>query len=73
MTEGEILKELGKRIAELRVQKGLTQNDLALKCDIERSNLARIETGNTNPTYLTLLIISRALEVSVVNLIDIEY
>jgi transcriptional regulator with XRE-family HTH domain len=55
MSDDKVLKKLGKRIADLRLNKGLTQTELAYMCDFERPNLARIEAGNTNPTYLTLL------------------
>lgn len=72
MSDKEILKNLGKRIASLRIEKGFTQNELADLIDIERSNIARIEAGNTNPTYLTLSKISIALSISVSDLVDLE-
>ena len=72
MSDKEILKNLGKRIANLRIDNGFTQNELADLIDIERSNLARVEAGNTNPTYLTLLKISIALSISVSELVDLE-
>lgn len=72
MTDKEILKILGRKIAYFRNMKGFTQNELADLVDIERSNLARLEAGNTNPTYLTLLKISKALDISVSELVAIE-
>jgi len=72
MKYNEDLKRLGKRIAELRTEKGLTQNNIADLCDIERSNIARIEAGNTNPTYLTLLKIANALNISISELLDMD-
>lgn len=72
MSKKEILKTLGKKIANLRIDKGFTQNELADLIDIERSNLARVEAGNTNPTYLTLLKISKALNVTLSELVDLE-
>ncbi len=72
MTDKEILKVLGRKIADFRNMKGFTQNELADLVDIERSNLARLEAGNTNPTYLTLLKISKALDISVSELVAIE-
>ena len=71
MTDEETLKNLGKRIAELRLKKNLTQTELAYMCDFERPNLARIEAGNTNPTYLTLMKIANALMIPMIELIDI--
>lgn len=73
VTDEEILKKLGQRIADLRLQNNLSQADLAYKCDFERPNVARIEAGNTNPTFITLLKLSKALDISMLELIDIEY
>ncbi|MDB5228292.1 MAG: transcriptional regulator [Bacteroidota bacterium] len=73
MSDEKVLKNLGKRVAELRTSKGLTQTELAYACDIEQSNLARIEAGNTNPTFLTLHKLSIALQVTMIELIDINY
>lgn len=72
MPNDEILKKLGQQIARIRKDKGLTQIKLSYMCDIERANLARIEAGNTNPTFLTLLSLSKALEIPLIELIDIE-
>jgi transcriptional regulator with XRE-family HTH domain len=72
MSDDKVLKKLGKRIADLRLNKGLTQTELAYMCDFERPNLARIEAGNTNPTYLTLLKIATSLEITMLELIDID-
>ena len=36
---------IGKRIAELRKQKGWSQAELAEKCKMAPGNIARIETG----------------------------
>ncbi len=38
-------KESGKRIAELRKEKGLTQDQLAEKLNISTSNLGKLERG----------------------------
>lgn len=72
MPNDEILKKLGQQIARIRKDKGLTQIKLSYMCDIERANLARIEAGNTNPTFLTLLSLAKALEIPLIELIDIE-
>jgi len=40
---------LGKKISELRKQKGLTQEDLVEKCNITVRTIQRIESGETTP------------------------
>lgn len=55
---------ISRRIKELRKEKRLTVQELAYRCDMERSNLSRIEAGRTNLTIKTLCIICNALNVS---------
>ena len=62
-TEKEFIKKIGKRIVELRNERGLKQIDLSVKLNIEDSALRRIESGRTNPTIKTLLRISQSLEI----------
>jgi transcriptional regulator with XRE-family HTH domain len=63
MTEPQFLAALGARIKELRTKKNITQQDLAILCDFEKASMSRIESGQTNTTILTLLKISKVLEV----------
>lgn len=52
------------RIRELRRERRLTVQELAYRCDMERSNLSRIESGRVNLTLKTLCAICHALGVS---------
>lgn len=60
---------ISRRIKELRKEKRLTVQELAYRCDMERSNLSRIEAGRTNLTIKTLCIICNALNVSLIDVI----
>jgi transcriptional regulator with XRE-family HTH domain len=60
--------KVGKRIQEIRIEKNLSQQDLAAKCNFEKSNMSRLEAGRANATLSTLEIVSKALEVDVVEL-----
>jgi transcriptional regulator with XRE-family HTH domain len=64
------LKKLGERIKTIRLEKGITQVALAHACDIEGSNMRRIEAGNTNPTALMLLKICGGLGIELKELFD---
>lgn len=57
-TKGEVVDKkelLGKRIKELRRQKGFTQEYLAEKLKIEPRQLSKLETGKHYPSFETIL------------------
>ena len=55
---------VGQRIKQLRNEKGLSQEKLALKADIDRTYLAGVEQGKRNPSLRSLEKIVIALEVT---------
>jgi transcriptional regulator with XRE-family HTH domain len=56
-------QELGIKLAELRKAKGLTQEELVAKCNINVRTLQRIEAGEVIPRSYTLQSILLVLEV----------
>ena len=54
--------ELGKKIAELRRAKGLTQEELVAQCNLNVRTLQRIESGVVMPRSYTVRIIFAALD-----------
>lgn len=56
------LVELGKQIRELRRSKGLSQEQLALQAEVDRSYVGGIERGERNVSFLTLVKIANCLE-----------
>mgnify|MGYP003576654449 CR=1 FL=1 len=54
--------DLGKKIAELRRAKGLTQEELVEKCNLNVRTLQRIESGEVSPRSYTIRTIFSALE-----------
>ncbi len=59
--------ELGLKIAELRRQNGLSQEDLALDADVNVRSIQRIEAGEVEPRLGTLKILSDLLEFDFLN------
>lgn len=55
--------ETGKLIKELRLKKGMTQEELAEKTEVSARTIQRIENGEVDPRAYTLQMIARALEV----------
>lgn len=72
MTEKELLWHLGQKIKRLRTEKGISQISFSEMIGIENSNLSRIESGRTNPTYTTLNKIATALEISLSTLVELD-
>lgn len=54
--------ELGLKVAELRQQKGLTQEKLAEMCEISSRTIQRIESGEVDPRAYTLQCLNDALD-----------
>jgi transcriptional regulator with XRE-family HTH domain len=54
--------DLGIKVAELRQQKGLTQEQLAEKCEVSPRTIQRIENGEVDPRAYTLQCLGEALE-----------
>lgn len=58
-------KNFGQKLKHLRKSKGLTQQVLAEKAEIDEKHLSRIENGKFFPTYSTLSRLLSALSVTV--------
>ncbi len=65
MDSNERLKNIGISIKGERLRKGISQEELAEKCDISRNSVSLIETGKINPTILRVLDIARVLKVDI--------
>ncbi|WP_324672561.1 Dam family site-specific DNA-(adenine-N6)-methyltransferase [Mycoplasma sp. 888] len=65
-----ILTNFAKRLNELRIQKLLTQQDLADLSKIERTQISKIEKGKMNITLETVEKLANALNVRVQDLFD---
>jgi len=54
--------DLGLKVADLRQQKGLTQERLAELCEVSPRTIQRIESGEVDPRAYTLHCLGEALE-----------
>lgn len=64
MTERQALKTFGKRVRELRKDRGWTQERLAEAADLHENYVSRLETGEQEPGLFVILRLCRALEVA---------
>ena len=70
MKKTDFTASLGKRIAELRVARKMSQDNLAEICEMTTHAISLIETGNRFPRIDTLEKISNAFGVEVYDLFD---
>lgn len=65
-----ITKKLGKRIKELRIQTGLSQEKFALKIEMDRTYLASVEAGKRNISIINIKKIADGLGISLSKLFE---
>lgn len=66
----ETKKLVGVRLKELRRSKGLSQEKLAEKANVNSKYLSRMERGTENPTLDMLIKLSHALDVEMWEMFD---
>ena len=62
-------KALGRVIRKFRIQRGMTQAILADHAELSRESISAIENGRFDPTFSTLLRISKALDLKMEQLL----
>ncbi len=67
------LKKLGSNIKRLREAKNLSLRELSYACDIDNSKISKIEKGQINITFTTILQLAKALEISPSELLMTEF
>ena len=54
---------IGKVLKKHRVEKGFSQEKLALQCGLDRTYIGLLERGHRNPTIKTIFSISKSLSI----------
>jgi len=67
--ERKILRELGTRVRKLRMDQGLSQEELGAKAGLHRTYIGSIERSERNVSLINIQRIATALGVSVVVLL----
>jgi transcriptional regulator with XRE-family HTH domain len=63
MRAEQISQVFGQVLREQRTARGISQEELALSADVDRTFVSQMERGIRQPTLTTLLKLSRALDV----------
>jgi transcriptional regulator with XRE-family HTH domain len=67
------LKLLGANIKKLREAKKLSLRDMSYACTIDHSKIAKIEKGQINITFTTILQIAAALEIQPSEILNTKF
>ena len=68
MQREELQRRLGKRIRELRLKRGWTQDVFADKSGFHRAQVGAFERGELNVTLASLLLLAQTLKIKVADL-----
>lgn len=67
----DILVKFAKRLKQIRTERGLSQEALALICDIDRTYIGRIENLKRNPSLEILEKIAKGLDIKLSELLNL--
>jgi transcriptional regulator with XRE-family HTH domain len=59
----------GRAIRELRVERGLSQEELGMRSGVSRAYFGKVERGDANPTFETIVKVSGGLQVPAAELV----
>jgi transcriptional regulator with XRE-family HTH domain len=63
LSDQRFLQEVGHRVRELRTARGMTQAELARRCELHRTFIGSVERDDRNVSILNLRLIAPALRV----------
>jgi XRE family transcriptional regulator, regulator of sulfur utilization len=63
LSQHQLVKLIGKRIQELRVEQNMSQEQLSFTSHVSRSHISQVETGNKTPSVYMLYKLSLALKI----------
>ncbi|KHL91305.1 hypothetical protein QW71_35425 [Paenibacillus sp. IHB B 3415] len=67
---------IGKTVKAIRIKQGLSQEDLAHECNVDRSYISMIEVGRNEPSVTKIFDLCKGLKIKpsdFFKLIEIEY
>lgn len=73
MDKIEFRRAFGKNVEKYRKEIGLSYRELAQKCDIDHSNISKIEKGEVDLRLSTIQELAKGLRISPKELFDFEF
>ena len=68
-----IKEKVGQRIKELRTKQGLSQEEFAFRCELDRTYITSLERGKRNISLTNLEKIANAFNMSLSEFFNFEY
>jgi transcriptional regulator with XRE-family HTH domain len=62
---------LGRAVLEARARRGLSQEELGFRAKLHRNYIGAVERGEINPTFRTLLALTRGLDLPFSELVQL--
>ena len=72
MENKEFLKKIGLKLKVIRSLRGMSQDDIVNKLDIDKSYYSKVERGLTNPTLLYMKNLAEILDVNLEDLLNMN-
>ena len=70
MARIDLSERFGEVLRRLRVEAGLTQEELAHRAEVTRNYIGMLESGQSNPTLNTMAMLAAALSTTVTKLVS---
>jgi len=64
------VRDFGKRLREVRLARGFTQEQLAAELELDTTFISRIETGKRSPSLPNIARIASVLDVPIASMFD---
>lgn len=68
----KLLRKVGEKIRNYRIEVGLSQEKLSFECNLDRSYIGSVERGERNIAIINLNKLATAFNVSISKLLEIE-
>ncbi len=73
MSRKELLLLFGKTLKKIRKDKGISYRELAQLCDVDHSQISKIEKGYVSIQITTLFELAKGLGVNAKDLLDFDF
>lgn len=67
-----LMTAFGNHVKELRISRDMSIRAFANACDVEHSTIARIESGQMNPTLSMIFLLAENLDVTIQELMTFK-